>query len=170
MLKYLADKFYETALAAASMLFARSRQFRKYVLRRLLNKRGPNTYTTSSPVEEQREYDYFYVHGSIDGVDRLWSADAGGWVAQITPSQVASVVEAKARGEKLARSQCDVLWLVIVNDDFSGAAPAEISDEALGASYQGPFDRLIWLVPYSRRATDLRLSPPTVSNTSIGGT
>ncbi len=46
------------------------------------------------------------VHGSVNGVDRLWSADAGGWVAQITSGQVASVVEAKARGEKLARSQC----------------------------------------------------------------
>lgn len=106
------------------------------------------------------------IHGSVDGVDRLWSPDAGGWVVQVTSQQVAEVVRKKAQREPLARKQCDDLWLVIVNDDFSGAAPSEISDEALTASYQGLFDRLSWLVPHSRRVMDLRIAPTTAQ--SIG--
>ena len=97
------------------------------------------------------------VHGSVDGVDKLWAADAGGWVAQIAKEHVAQVVQAKALRAPLARSRCDELWLVITNDDFSRAAPAEISNEALGATYEAPFDRLIWLLPHEPRAIDLCL-------------
>jgi hypothetical protein len=100
------------------------------------------------------------VRASIDGVDKLWHADAFGWVAQINSQHVAERVRKKALKEPCARSKCDELWLVIANDPFSGAAPAEISDEALGASYEAPFDRLIWLLPHAPRAIDLRRRPP----------
>jgi hypothetical protein len=101
------------------------------------------------------------IFPSIDGKDQLWHADAGGWVAQISAEQIASVVQAKARRAPLARTRCDRLWLVVVNDAFSRAAPAEISAEARAASYEGPFDRLIWLLPgHPPRAIDLRLEAP----------
>jgi hypothetical protein len=97
------------------------------------------------------------VHGSVDGKDRLWDTDAGGWVASITPGHVAKYVTAKARREPLARSRCDELWLVIVNDPFLvRAAPAEFIDEAREVTYEGPFDRLIWLLPHIPRAFDLQ--------------
>jgi hypothetical protein len=101
---------------------------------------------------------YIRIQGSINGVDKLWHADAGGWVAEITSEHVAEVVKAKARREPLARKECDELWLVIVNDNFSKAAQAEISVEAIGATYDGPFDRLVWLVPQTPRAIGLRLA------------
>lgn len=101
-----------------------------------------------------------HVRASIDGVDKLWHAVAFGWVAQINYHHVAEVVRKKALKEPAARSRCDELWLVIASDNFSGAAPAEISNEALGASYEAPFDRVIWLLPHAPRAIDLRLRPP----------
>ena len=100
------------------------------------------------------------VHGSVNGVDKLWDADAGGWVAEITSEHILEVIRSKARREPLARTQCDELWLVIVNDNFSRAAQAEISIEALSASYEGPFERLIWLLPHVPRAIDLQLAQP----------
>lgn len=100
------------------------------------------------------------VCGSVDGVNRSWRANDFGWVDQINSQHVADAVRAKALKEPLARTRCDELWLVIANDCFSGAAPAEISDEALGASYEAPFDRLIWLLPHAPRAIDLRRRPP----------
>lgn len=100
------------------------------------------------------------VRASIDGVEKLWHADAFGWVAQINYQHVAEVVRKKALREPLARSKSDEPWLVIANDYSSGAAPAEISNEALGASYEAPFDRVIWLLPHAPRAIDLRLRPP----------
>jgi hypothetical protein len=101
-----------------------------------------------------------HVRASIDGVDELWHAVAFGWAAQINYQHVAEVVRKKASKEPRARSKCDELWLVVSNDYFSGAAPAEISNEALGASYEAPFDRVIWLLPHAPRAIDLRLRPP----------
>jgi hypothetical protein len=98
------------------------------------------------------------VHGSVNGVDKLWHADAGGWVAGITSEHVSQVVRAKASRAPLARTQCEELWLVLVNDNFSRAAQAEISTEALMASYEGPFHRLIWLLPHVPRAIDLQVA------------
>ena len=98
------------------------------------------------------------IHGSVNGVDRLWHADAGGWVGQITSEQVANVVQAKAAHAQLARQECNELWLVIVNDNFSQAAQAEISEDAMRAEYEGPFERLIWLLPHVPRAIELRLA------------
>jgi hypothetical protein len=100
------------------------------------------------------------IHASIDGRDKLWHADAGGWVADITAEQVGDVVQRKARTVPLARSRCEELWLVLVNNPFSRAAPAEITKEALAASYEAPFDRLIWLLPHVPRAYSLEISRP----------
>jgi hypothetical protein len=61
---------------------------------------------------------------------------------------------AKARREPGARKHDDELWLVMVNDDASLAAPA-ISDETLKAAYDTRYNRLIWLLPHSPRAFDL---------------
>jgi hypothetical protein len=94
----------------------------------------------------------------LEGEGKFWHADASGWVAKVTSEHVSDVVLAKASREPRARFRCDELWLVIVNDHFSRAAQAEMSDEALSAAYQGPFDRLIWLLPHAPRAIDLRLT------------
>lgn len=100
------------------------------------------------------------VQGSINGVDKLWRANAGGWVAEITSEHVSEVVKDKARRAPLARTRCDELWLVIVNDNFSKAAQAEISTEAISVTYDGPFDRLVWLIPQIPQAIELRLAQP----------
>src|SRR5947207_682369 len=68
------------------------------------------------------------IHPSVDGEDKLWHPDAGGWVASISPEQIADVVRTKARTAQVARTRCDKLWLVIVNESFGRAAPAEISE------------------------------------------
>ena len=67
------------------------------------------------------------IRRSIDGVDKLWHADAGGWVAQIGPEDVRAVLFTKNRMHAAARQRCDELWLVIVNDVFSRAAQAELT-------------------------------------------
>ncbi len=77
------------------------------------------------------------IHPSVDGADKLWHPDAGGWVASISPEQIAEVVRGKARTAAVARTRCDKLWLVIVNESFGRAAPAEISEEAAAAGYDG---------------------------------
>jgi hypothetical protein len=95
------------------------------------------------------------IHGSVDGVDRLWHADAGGWVASLRPEDVAHAVRAKGRQEPLARTHCAELWLVLVNDWLSRAAPVELSGEACQAAYLTPFDKLIWLLPHAPQAIEL---------------
>ena len=97
------------------------------------------------------------IHGSLNSVDKLWQSDNGGWVAEISSDHVAQVVRTKAGRVSLARRNCDELWLVIVEDLASNAAPAEISKEALETTYEAPFDRLIWLLPHGPQAIDLRL-------------
>lgn len=81
-------------------------------------------------------------------------------MAEITIEHISNVIRSKSDREPLARIQCDELWLVIVNDNFSRAAQAEISAEALNALYKGPFDRLMWLLPHVPRAIDLHLEQP----------
>jgi hypothetical protein len=100
------------------------------------------------------------IHPSIDGKDKLSHADAGGWVADITTEHVGAVLQRKARTVSLARARCDELWLVLVNNPFSRAAPAEITTEALSASYEAAFDRLIWLLPHVPRAHTLEIARP----------
>jgi len=96
---------------------------------------------------------------SVDGEDKLWHPDAGGWVADVTSQHITDVIRAKRRKVAVARTRCDRLWLVIVNDFMSRTAPAEISQEARSAVYEATFDRLIWLIPYQ---------PPTAMDLSIG--
>jgi hypothetical protein len=64
----------------------------------------------------------------------------------------------KGRRSLIARSRCDRLWLVIVNDDVSGAAPAEPLRDTLETTYVGPFDRLLWLTPHVPHAIDLAIT------------
>jgi len=100
-----------------------------------------------------------HIMKSVDGEDKLWHADAGGWVADITDEHIREVLRSKARMAVRARSRCDHLWLVIVNDAFSRGAPAEILEATLDQVYDAPFDRVIWFIPHSR-ARDLKLRPP----------
>jgi hypothetical protein len=81
-------------------------------------------------------------------------------VADITSEHVRALVQRKARTASLARSRCDELWLVMVNNPFSRAAPAEITTESLSASYEASFDRLIWLLPHVPRAHTLEIARP----------
>ena len=107
-----------------------------------------------------------HVMGSSDGVERFWNADWGGWVARITSKHVSDEIKRKAGTELLARTRCDELWLVIVSSHFSQAAPADISDEALSAMYEAPFDRIIWLLPHVPRAIDLQIARPGQMNSA----
>jgi hypothetical protein len=81
-------------------------------------------------------------------------------VADITSEHVGALVLRKARTVSLARSRCDELWLVLVNNPFSRAAPAEITPEAVSAAYETAFDRLIWLLPHVPRAHTLEIARP----------
>jgi hypothetical protein len=103
------------------------------------------------------------VHGSIDGKSSLWQPAGGDFVSEVSIDQVAEVVRKKAKRAPRARSNCDQLWLVIVSDEFSHAAPAEISEEAVNAEYEAPFDRLVWLIPHAPSAIELRIRPPAQS-------
>lgn len=56
------------------------------------------------------------VHGSVDGVDRLWQCGYGSWVAPVTVSHIQNEIGRKQQKERLARRECDRLWLMIVQD------------------------------------------------------
>ena len=99
------------------------------------------------------------IRASVDGRDRLWSADAGGWVAPVQPSHIQAVVERKCGMLAVARTKCEQLWLVIVNDEFSRAAPVELSETSRRNVYEHPFDRLLWLEPHRQRAYELVSRP-----------
>jgi hypothetical protein len=96
------------------------------------------------------------IRASVNGRDRLWSADAGGWVAPVQPIHIQAVIQRKAAMVSRARAKCDELWLVVVNDEFSRAAPVELSNDSGQAVYDHPFDRLFWLEPHRQRAWELR--------------
>jgi hypothetical protein len=103
---------------------------------------------------------FISVRRSINGQDQLWHADAGGWVAEVSPLDVQRVVNKKTRMVPRAREICDELWLLVVNDQFSRAAQAEIGAAATEAEYIHEFDRLIWLVPHIFKAITLSSKPP----------
>jgi hypothetical protein len=107
------------------------------------------------------------VHGSVDSEDRLWQADAGGWVVPIGPSDVQREIARKQRSTAAARERCDVLWLVIVHNIVRGA-PCELSEQAEIAEYAHSFDRLLWLDPHSPRVIALH-SAPMLTADSPGG-
>ena len=95
------------------------------------------------------------VHGSVDGVDRLWQYGSGSWVAPVTVSHIQNEIDRKQRKEPLAREKCDRLWLVIVQDIATEAHACELSDAARLGPYRHPFDRLLWLDPHTPLAVDL---------------
>lgn len=88
------------------------------------------------------------IAASVDGNDRLWSADDGGWLAPVLPHHIEEVIAAKRTMFETARRRCDEVWLAIVNDAFIGAAQAELSDDAASHAYSHPFARLLWLEPH----------------------
>jgi hypothetical protein len=95
-----------------------------------------------------------HVFGSLDGEDRLWTADHGGWVAPVRPSDVQREIDRKRRIVEAARMKCQELWLVIVYD-WCRAAPCKLSSEAQEAEYIHPFDRVVWLDPNEPQAIEL---------------
>lgn len=92
---------------------------------------------------------------SIDGRDQLWYASAGGWVAPVKPQYIREVIERKSSMVSVAKTKCDELWLVIISDRFSRAAPVELSEEAACYTYQKIFDRVFWIEPHAPRVFEL---------------
>lgn len=95
------------------------------------------------------------IRASVHSRDRLWSADASGWVAPVDSSHIQSVLERKHEMATRAQRKCQELWLIIVNDEFSRGAPVELAVESRQAVYDHPFDRLFWLEPHRERAWEL---------------
>ncbi|HBP90898.1 MAG TPA: hypothetical protein DD706_24805 [Nitrospiraceae bacterium] len=112
------------------------------------------------------------IRASVDGRDRLWSADAGGWVASVEPTHIQPVLERKTLMASHALMKCQELWLIIVNDEFSRGAPVELAKESGQVVYDHPFDRLFWLEPHRQRAWELwssnRPLPPMSSEGGAG--
>ncbi|BCG46788.1 hypothetical protein GEOBRER4_n1601 [Citrifermentans bremense] len=95
------------------------------------------------------------IHGSVDGIDNLWYASSGGWVASIGSDHVQQEIDRKRKKAVAARRHCEELWLVIVNDAFEKGAPADLVDVAKTHAYSHEFDRLLWLEPHIPRVFDL---------------
>jgi hypothetical protein len=85
-----------------------------------------------------------------------WDADAGGWVAPVQPSELAAILQRKARRATAGRCHCEQLWLVIVYDAFSRAHQAELSPEARCFRYGHVFDRALWFEPHHDAAHELQ--------------
>jgi hypothetical protein len=96
------------------------------------------------------------ISGSVDGQDRLWYADAGGWVAPVGAHHITDVIERKTAMSRIAREKCDELWLLIVNDEFSRAAPTRLTENAAEHRYSPVFDRLLWLEPHAQKVFKLK--------------
>jgi hypothetical protein len=96
------------------------------------------------------------IWASVDGHDRLWSADSGGWVTGVQPHHIQAILDAKAACLALARKKCSSVWLVIVNDLFTRAAPAELDETASMTEYIHGFDRLFWLETHEPRTIELK--------------
>jgi hypothetical protein len=95
------------------------------------------------------------VHGSVDGVDRLWQCGYGSWVAPITVPHIQTEIDRKRRKAPVARRKCDWLWLVVVQDLGTEAHACELTAAAQLGPYQHPFDRLLWLEPHAPSAVDV---------------
>jgi hypothetical protein len=95
------------------------------------------------------------IRATVDGHDRLWSADAGGWVAPVQPDHIQAVLDQKAPKLAIARTKCRLVWLLIVNDEFGQAAPAELHNSAAGSQYAHGFDRVFWLQAHGPTAVEL---------------
>jgi hypothetical protein len=102
-----------------------------------------------------REIAHVRVHGSVDGVDRLWQCGYGSWVAPLTTAHIQTEIDRKRRMVSLARRKCERLWLVIVHDLSTEAHACELTEAARLGPYEHPFDRLLWLVAHVPLAVDL---------------
>jgi hypothetical protein len=105
-----------------------------------------------------REIAHVSFSASIDGQDKLWQADAGGFVMTVKPSDIQREIDKKQHMIGIARTKCDALWLVIVHDLVRGT-PCELSAEAKSASYRHDFDRVLLLDPHLPRITELCVAP-----------
>lgn len=104
------------------------------------------------------EIAHVHFSASIDGRDKLWQADAGGWVITVKPSDIQREIDKKQGMSGIALTKCDALWLVIVHDLVRGA-PCELSAEVKLELYQHAFDRVLWLDPHLPRVTELCIAP-----------
>jgi len=98
------------------------------------------------------------VQGSVNGTDKLWYASSGGWVAAVEAEHLRSILQRKASSVPVARSRCDALWLVIVEDLAVPSTPIELSRAAADAVYESPFDRLYWFDPHGPFVRALQLA------------
>jgi hypothetical protein len=104
------------------------------------------------------EIAYVSLSASINGQDKLWQADAGGWVMTIKPSDIQREIDKKQHMVDIARTKCNSLWLIIVHDLIKGAS-CEISSEAKSAVYRHSFDRVLLLHPHLPRVIELCAAP-----------
>ena len=95
------------------------------------------------------------MNASVSSTDRMWAPDWGNWETPVEPHHIESVIQGKLDMVAEARTKCGELWLVIVLDDFSFAAPAELTSAAKNSSYKHPFDRLLWLEANAPRVCSL---------------
>lgn len=105
--------------------------------------------------ELPRDFDEVRIYGSVDGVDRLWHSSRTGWVAPVLPEHIQALVTRKNRSVARARTNCDLLWLVIVHNIFGYGSPAEIRKEARAATYATSFDRILWFEPHRPAVLEL---------------
>jgi len=114
-----------------------------------------------------REIAHVSFSASIDGRDKLWQVDRGGWVMPVETSDIQREIDKKQRMSVAARAKCDTLWLIIVHDLVRGAH-CELSAEAKSAFYRHAFDRVLWLEPHLPHVTELRAAP-TLPQSEITG-
>ena len=105
--------------------------------------------------ELPKEVVHIIVWGSFDGVDKLWKASSGGWVAQIEPAHIQEVLDKKAGSLTRAKRKCYEVWIAIVEDSFGLGAPADIGEDAKKATYEFDADRLLWLKPHGPTVLEL---------------
>jgi hypothetical protein len=101
------------------------------------------------------------IRPGLSATDHLWAADAGGWVAPLQPTDVEREIERKRGMCSVARAKCHEVWLLIVNNEFSLGAPAELSEAARLHAYAHLFDRLFWLEPHRELVTSLTKAAST---------
>ncbi|HSA77263.1 MAG TPA: hypothetical protein VLG72_00190 [Nitrospirota bacterium] len=109
-----------------------------------------------SPSRLPPEFVRVWFHTSVDGKDKLWQPNVGGWEASIGTDHISAVIQEKDRLVSLYRESCEEVWLVIVHDLFSGAAHSKLTPEAAAAIYRHQFDRDIWLEPHIPSALELK--------------
>ncbi|MEO6331692.1 MAG: hypothetical protein ABIP09_03945 [Gemmatimonadaceae bacterium] len=122
------------------------------------------------PVEElPREIAAVQVRGSIDDRDRLWDSGGGGWVAPVTAEHIQCELNRKDHVVDAARGRCDELWLAIVQDWFSGAAPVELSEAALSSGYVHRFTKALWLDFHGSKAIEFKMSAASPCVAAVEG-